>query len=89
MAANVLKSKHAIQMSVFVVRAFVRLRELATTHHELASKIKELEQRVGKHDAEISAIIKAIRDLMSLPAKPRKPIGFQIEEPKSTYRVRK
>ena len=49
MAANVLKTKRAVQMSIFVVRAFIRLREIAITHRELAEKLKELEQKVGKH----------------------------------------
>jgi len=49
MAANVLKTKRAVQMSIFVVRAFVRLREIAFANRELAEKLKELEQKVGKH----------------------------------------
>lgn len=85
MAANVLKTKRAVQMSVFVVRAFVRLRELTLAHRDLAEKLKELEQTVGKHDADIRTIVKAIRELMKPPAKPVRQIGFRVEEPKARY----
>jgi len=88
MAANVLKSKKAAQMSVFVVRAFVRLREMAITHRELSDKLKELEQRVGQHDADISAIVKAIRRLMTPPEEKKKEIGFRVKERRIQYGVR-
>ncbi|MCI0707034.1 MAG: ORF6N domain-containing protein [Ignavibacteriae bacterium] len=88
MAANVLKSKRAVQMSVFVVRAFVRLRETAIEHRELAEKLKELERRVGQHDSNISAIIEAIRELMTPREKPKRKIGFEVKEPKVKYSAR-
>lgn len=50
MAANVLNSPRAVQMSVFVVRAFVRLRQLVTTHKEIATKLGKLERKVASHD---------------------------------------
>lgn len=87
MAANVLKSKRAVQMSVFIVRAFVRLRGTMIAHRELAEKLKELEQKVGRHDTQIQAIIEAIRGLMQSPEKPKKRIGFHVEEPKAKYRI--
>jgi hypothetical protein len=89
MAANVLRSKQAVQMSVFVVRAFVRLRAIAAAHQELAAKLKELEQKVGEHDNDIQAIIKALRHLMQPPEKPKRQIGFRVEEPKVLYKPRK
>ena len=85
MAANILKSKRAVQMSVFVVRAFVRLREIALAHSELADKLKELEHRVGQHDTDIVAIVKAIRELMMPPQESKKEIGFKVKEPKVRY----
>ena len=88
MAANVLKSKRAVQMSVFVVRAFVRLREVAITQRELAEKLKELELRVGNHDTDISAIIDAIRQLMTPPDPPKRRLGFEVKEPKVRYGTR-
>lgn len=87
MAANVLRSTHALEMSVFVVRAFVRLRQAALLHHELAERLKELETRVGKHDEDLKAIINAIRQLMTPPEKPKKEIGFKVRELKVKYRT--
>ena len=60
MAANVLNSKQAVRMGVFVVRAFVKLREVLATHKELADKLTELEFKVGTHDKAILSIIAAI-----------------------------
>ena len=61
MAATVLNSKQAVNMSVFVVRAFVRLREMLTANRQIASKIEELEKRLETHDGTIQAIIDAIK----------------------------
>jgi len=59
------------------------------TNRELAKKFSELEQRVGKHDEEIAAILEAIRQLMTPPEKPRREIGFHVREKAPRYRVRK
>ena len=79
MAASVLSSPRAVEVSVFVVRAFVKLRALANSHKELAKKLAELEKKVGTHDEAIREIIKAIRQLTAPPtdAKPKRRIGFQ------------
>jgi hypothetical protein len=77
MAAAVLNSFQAIAMSIFIVRAFVRLREILYSQKELAKRIAELENKVGDHDASINAIIFAIKQLMTAPQKPPKRIGFQ------------
>jgi phage regulator Rha-like protein len=74
MAANVLNSKRAVQASVQVVRAFVRLRQMLASNAELASKLAELE---GKYDRQFKVVFDAIRQLMTPPASPRKQIGFQ------------
>ena len=87
MAANVLNSKQAVRMSVFVVRAFVRLREALAIHKDLARKLEALEKRVGVHDAQIQAVFDAIRELMKVPEKPKRRIGF-LEEPKAVYRAK-
>jgi ORF6N domain len=80
MAASVLNSPRAIEMSVYVVRAFVQLREAIAGNHELARKIEELERRVQQklttHDQAIAGILKAIRELMTPPEPPHRPIGF-------------
>ena len=65
MAANVLNSSRAVQMSVFVVRAFVRLRQMIATHKEMTSKLAELERKVASHDTHISSLFEAIRRLMT------------------------
>jgi hypothetical protein len=78
MAATILNSPRAVEVSVFVVRAFVKLRELVATHKELARKLTELEQRVAVHDEAIGQLIEAIRQLMAPPPEPerRRKIGF-------------
>lgn len=76
MAASVLNSQRAVEMSVFVVRAFVRLRDLARTHAELARHLVALERRVTAHDADLKAVFTALRQLIEPPSKPRRQIGF-------------
>ena len=83
MAATVLNSERAVEMSVFVVRAFVRLREMLANNRELATKIEELEQRLDTHDASIQDLIEAIKELMAPePATGRK-IGFDLPPAKT------
>ena len=77
MAANVLNSKEAVQMSVFVVRAFIKLRETLSTNRELAAKIDELDRKVGTHDKAIGSIIAAIRQLTASAARKPRAIGFR------------
>lgn len=77
MLANVLKSKRALEASIFVVRAFVSLRRMLGTHEELLRKMEEIERRVGKHDAELREVIEILRKLLEPPPEPTKrPIGF-------------
>ena len=80
MAANVLNSSKAIEVSVFVVRAFVQLREMISGHKELARKIAELERKLGNHDEQIMILVEAIKQLMDpkLPPKTRR-IGFNAD----------
>lgn len=73
MAANVLNSKTAVEASVQVVRAFIRLRRMLTSNAELSSKLNELE---NKYDAQFRVVFDAIRQLMMPPERQRKPIGF-------------
>ena len=76
MAANVLNSEQAVELSVFVVRTFVKLRATLASHKELAAKIDELDRKVGSHDKAIASIIAAIRQLTAIkpPA-----IGFRAK----------
>lgn len=63
-------------MSIFVVRAFVQMRDVAVAHRELASKLANLEGRVTEHDEELKAILAALRKLIAPPVRQRRPIGF-------------
>jgi hypothetical protein len=87
MAAAVLNSEHAIRISIYVVRAFIQLRQTLATHKALASKLEELERRTEqlseKHDRlaaknqeEFRRVIQALRELMAPPARNARPIGF-------------
>ncbi|OGC06531.1 DNA-binding protein [candidate division WOR-1 bacterium RIFOXYD2_FULL_36_8] len=76
MLSSVLKSKRAVQMNIFIMRAFVKLREVLATHKDLVQKFKKLEMRIGKHDREIIIIFDAIRKLMAPSEKPKTKIGF-------------
>jgi hypothetical protein len=87
MAANVLNSRQAIEVAVFVVRAFVRLRETLAAHKDLAKKLEALEKQTEllalRHDglaaathAQFKEVIEALRRLMAPPVTERRPIGF-------------
>jgi len=76
MLSSVLRSPRAVHVNIQIMRAFVKLREILSTHKELASKLKHLETKVEKHDEEIQEIFEAIRRLMAPPEKPKRPIGF-------------
>ena len=78
MAANLLRSKRAVQTSVHVVRAFVQLRQMIATNKELARRLDELETR---HDHQFKVVFDAIRKLMAPPpAKPGRRIGFITDD---------
>src|SRR4030067_220726 len=88
MAANILRSERAIQMSVFVVRAFIRMRQMITQQHALARKLAELEEeltaRLDVHETAIKEMLGQIKRLLSSPPEPEPPkrrIGFLVEEP--------
>jgi phage regulator Rha-like protein len=83
MAATVLNSERAVQMSVFVVRAFVRLREMLATNRRLAGKIAELENQLDTHDSVIQELIEAIKELMTPKEPSRRRIGFQLPAAKA------
>lgn len=76
MLSSILKSERAVQVNIAIMRAFVKLRQVLATHKELAYSFNELENRVGKHDVQISAIFTAIRKMMAIPKKPKRRIGF-------------
>lgn len=78
MAATVLNSERATKMSIFVVRAFVRMREELAANQQILSKLAQLERRIGDHDIDIQQLLDAIRTLMKHPAPPGRRIGFEL-----------
>jgi hypothetical protein len=79
MLSTVLRSRRAIEVNIEVMRAFVRLREVASSHHELARKLATLEK---KYDARFRVVFEAIEELMTpIGADEKKQIGFQSQAP--------
>jgi hypothetical protein len=80
MAASVLNSPKAVEVSVFVVRAFVQLREVIAGHKQLARKISKLERKLGDHDEQIVVLMEAIKQLMDPKPPPKaRRIGFNTD----------
>ena len=75
MLASVLNTPIAVQASIQVVRAFLRLRSLLADHKDLAGKFAELEKKLGTHDGQIRGLFDAIRQLMNPPHEPKRRIG--------------
>lgn len=82
MAATVLNSSRAVEMTIYVVRAFVELRGTLASNKQLAQKLAELERKLATHDQAITGIIKTIRQLMRPPEPKKRPIGFVYPEEK-------
>ena len=76
MAANVLNSSRAIEASIYVVRAFLKLREIAAHNNELGAKLDELERKLTSHDKAISGIVETIRRMVAEPVPTKERIGF-------------
>ena len=90
MLASVLNSEIAIQASIRVVRAFVRLREMVAVNAQLASKLAELERRLDSHDEAIVDLFATLKRLLEPPEPPKKrEIGFHVREKAAHYRVRR
>lgn len=81
MLASVLNSPRAVEMSVFVVRAFVRLRDHARTNVEFAKQLAALERRVSSHDEQMKQLFATLRAMLEPTEKPRRPIGFGVKTP--------
>ena len=98
MAAMVLNSPRAVEVSVYVVRAFVRLREAALQHRDLAQQLSELQDKTESlamsHDtfsrntrAQLKQVFDALRELMTPPDPPKRPIGFVKPEEKGSEKT--
>ena len=77
MAASVLNTPRAVEVSLYVVRAFVKLREMIASHKDLARKLDALEK---KYDGQFQVVFEAIRQLMAIEEKPKRKIGFEVRE---------
>jgi hypothetical protein len=98
MAATVLNTSRAVEVSVYVVRAFVRLRELVSSHRELAKRLDELEDKTEalamSHDTfsrntrnQLKQVFDALRELMTPPEPTKRPIGFVTPEDKGSKKA--
>jgi hypothetical protein len=88
MAATVLNSERAIEMSVFVVLAFVRMRRAIAGHRHILTKLAQLERRLETHDADIQDLMDAIRELMTPEEPNRRRIGFEVPSDSSGKALR-
>lgn len=89
MLSSVLRSDRAVHVNIAIMRAFVQLRQMMSSHAEFARKLAELERRMTGHDTAIRSLFETIRQLMEPPPAPTKPeIGFHVKEDAVPYRVR-
>jgi hypothetical protein len=86
MLSSVLNSPKAIRVNIEIMRAFVRLRRMIASHEDLVRKLEELERR---YDAQFLAVFDAIRQLMVAPERPRRSIGFKVEETRPVYHLKR
>ena len=76
MLSSVLNSQRAVQMNILIIRAFVALREMLTTHKDLARKIEDLERQQKEHGQQLAAVYSVVKRLIAAPRKTKKTIGF-------------
>ena len=76
MLSAVLRSKRAISVSILIMRAFIRLRQILAGNKELARKVEELGKQYSKHEIEITSVFKLLKRLTAAPKKPKRRIGF-------------
>jgi len=95
MTATILNTSHAVQMSVFVVRSFLKMRAALSDNRELARKLaaleKELKERLDVHESAIVTILQRVMDIIdppALPEPPKKQIGYHVKETAGRYIVR-
>jgi len=86
MLSSVLKSERAIQVNIVIMRAFLKLREMLSTHKDLKRKIESMEK---KYDEQFQIVFEAIKQLLSEEDKPKKKIGFMVKEKQKAYCKRK
>jgi len=82
MLSSVLNSQRAIDVNILIMRAFLRLREMVSSHRDLLRRVEEMER---KYDRQFQVVFEAIKQLMAEPEKPKKRIGFEVKEPRVRY----
>jgi phage regulator Rha-like protein len=75
MLSSVLRSEKAIQINIMIIRAFIKMREMLASHHDLRRKVEDMER---KYDKNFRVVFEALKKLLDEPIKPKNPIGFQI-----------
>lgn len=85
MLSSVLNSDRAIEANIAIMRTFVQLRKIMASHTELAGKLADLEKRLDNQDEQIQTVFEAIRQLITVPEKKVKKIGFTVKEKQKTY----
>ena len=83
MLASILKSERAMEVSVFVVRAFIRMRRMLADQRRFAIKLAELESKLAAHDKDFQVVFAAIKQLMQPPEPKKKRIGFITDDDRS------
>lgn len=80
MLSGVLRSKRAITVNIQIMRAFVELRRVASSHVAIEKRLEEIERELGGHDEQLSQIFETLRRLISQPSRPKRPVGFRAPE---------
>jgi hypothetical protein len=90
MAANLLNSPRAVSMSVYVIRAFVKLREGLAANAAILKRLAEIDRTLLKHDSALREIVQQLRPLLAPPPEPPRPeIGFHVKEDAVPYRIKR
>ena len=84
MLSSILNSRRAVQLNIFIIRAFIKLRELLATNKELAHKVEELENNQKKFGEQLTVVYSMIKRMIEEPPKPKHPIGFAVNPKIST-----
>lgn len=80
MLSGVLRSERAIAVNIEIMRVFVELRRAASSYAAIEKRLEEIERELSGHDEQLAEIFAALRQLISPPARPKRPVGFRVSE---------
>lgn len=80
MLSGVLRSDRAIAVNIEIMRTFVELRRVASTYAAIETRLEEIERELGGDDEQLHQIFMTLRQLISPPARPKRPVGFRAPE---------